>query len=691
MATYKTPGVYVEEISLIPPSVAEVETAIPAFIGYTEKAEKKGENLTNVPTRISSLLEFKELFGGEYEIKSLKVVVDESNNWAVVDPITIDKRYYMYESLRLFYDNGGGDCYIVSVGAYGKDVAPGDENDAQKKPGLRVGLKALEKYDEPTIILFPDAVLLSDEADFYSLQQAALSQCAKLQDRVAVLDLREAGVEWKQSYADFRDQIGINNLKYGAAYTPWIYSSFPKEVDFSLIRDSVEETSSKKILKLSSLTSDTDLNELVSNAEAAINDRDEVVEALVKDRTGSSPTLRDEYKQLKDGLDSSQTRAANNQAFQILMEFVRDLAAGDKTPSPDIDGFSSWKTSVKGKNLSKDLDAYAASALKPALESLVKLEKDLTALPTAPSDGAVDSGLTNENAVNNRYSSLDDTNWLSQKVSAIATSNKDYSDAGAKTHFETLQAVLADLDDIVFKKEKESLLGFIASIEEAADTHAQLAQQTLYQKHTVIGNMVENIKRELAKVPPSGAVAGVYADVDRTRGVWKAPANVSLSSVRGPVVPIDFFDQENLNVDVNGGKSINAIRTFSGRGAAVVWGARTLAGNDNEWRYVPVRRFFNMVEESVKKSTAWAVFEPNAAPLWTKVSGMISNYLIEKWREGALAGAKPDEAFFVKIGLGQTMTAQDILEGRLIVEIGMAVVRPAEFIILRFMHKMQES
>ena len=135
---------------------------------------------------------------------------------------------------------------------------------------------------------------------------------------------------------------------------------------------------------------------------------------------------------------------------------------------------------------------------------------------------------------------------------------------------------------------------------------------------------------------------------------------------------------------------MNAIRSFAGKGT-LVWGARTLAGNDNEWRYVSVRRFFNMVEESVKKSTYWAVFEPNDANTWIKVKSMIENYLIQKWRDGALAGAKPEQAFFVKVGLGQTMTAQDILEGRMNVEIGMAVVRPAEFIILKFSHKMQES
>jgi phage tail sheath protein FI len=135
---------------------------------------------------------------------------------------------------------------------------------------------------------------------------------------------------------------------------------------------------------------------------------------------------------------------------------------------------------------------------------------------------------------------------------------------------------------------------------------------------------------------------------------------VSLASVRELTVAIDENLQEQMNVHVTG-KSINALRFFTGKGN-LVWGARTLAGNDNEWRYVPVRRFFNMVEESIKKSTAWVVFEPNAAPLWTKVKGIIDNYLIQKWRDGALAGATPEEAFFVKVGLGETMTAEDILE-----------------------------
>jgi phage tail sheath protein FI len=191
-------------------------------------------------------------------------------------------------------------------------------------------------------------------------------------------------------------------------------------------------------------------------------------------------------------------------------------------------------------------------------------------------------------------------------------------------------------------------------------------------------------------LPPSAAIAGVYAKVDGERGVWKAPANVSLSSVADLTDVVTDQEQESMNIDADTGKSVNAIRSFSGKGI-LVWGARTLDGNSNEWRYISVRRFFIMVEESVKKATAPFVFEPNDANTWIRIRAMIENYLTLLWRQGALAGAKPEHAFFVKVGLGQTMSAIDILEGRLIVEIGMAAVRPAEFIILRFSHKMQES
>ncbi|MGL4598950.1 MAG: phage tail sheath family protein [Bacteroidia bacterium] len=203
-------------------------------------------------------------------------------------------------------------------------------------------------------------------------------------------------------------------------------------------------------------------------------------------------------------------------------------------------------------------------------------------------------------------------------------------------------------------------------------------------------SILAKIAETKVTLPASAAIAGVYASVDRDRGVWKAPANVSLNNVIAPTIAITEAQQGDLNVDATSGKSINAIRAFTGKGT-LVWGARTLAGNDNEWRYINVRRLFITAEESIKKATEFVVFEPNDRNTWNRVKGTISNYLTNLWRDGALVGATPDQAFFVKIGLGETMTAQDILEGKLIVQIGMAASRPAEFIILQFQHKLQEG
>ena len=185
------------------------------------------------------------------------------------------------------------------------------------------------------------------------------------------------------------------------------------------------------------------------------------------------------------------------------------------------------------------------------------------------------------------------------------------------------------------------------------------------------------------RIPCSGAIAGAYVATDLRKGVWKSPANLNLAGVEGPVVAIDNKQQELLNVDPDQGKSINSIREFPGRGT-LVWGARTLAGNDCEWRYVPVRRFFIMVQESLIKSTQWVIYEPNDSATWMRVRAMIESYLTLKWQNGALAGIFPHTAFYVKCGAGITMTRKDILEGRTIVEVGLAMIRPSDYIVLRF-------
>ncbi len=196
------------------------------------------------------------------------------------------------------------------------------------------------------------------------------------------------------------------------------------------------------------------------------------------------------------------------------------------------------------------------------------------------------------------------------------------------------------------------------------------------------------IRQLYVSVPPSGCIAGIYTRIDLTRGVWKSPANIELVSSSGPSCNINEQELIDLQNDVDYGKSINPVRFITGRGT-VVSGARTLAGNDNEYRYISVLRSTLCIEESIKKGLAWVVFEPNDANTWLKVKTMTENFLNALWHSGALQGTKPENAFYVKTGLGETMTTLDINEGRIIIESGIALVRPSEFLIIRLVFKMQ--
>ncbi len=463
---YKTPGVYVEEISKFPPSITEVQTAIPAFIGFTEKAKKDGEDMTLKPVRISSLMEYVDVFGEAQPEENLVVNI-ETTPKGVRYNVDFDwtdgkgpSRHILYYAMQQFFENGGGPCYIISVGGF---TAIGTViSDAT--PFLN-GLEELKKLDEPTLIIVPEGQGM-DKDTYFTITGNALDQCVDLMDRFVIMDMHKDARTLKTAgdilalAQEFRNSLNKDAAfrRYGAVYFPNIRSTF-----------------------------------------------------------------------------------------------------------------NYYRTD---------------SAIKIIVDNTDKTFDELNSLQKANVKLAVDSFSIN--------------------------------------------------------------------------------------------------------LPPSASIAGVYCRVDNMRGVWKAPANESLSAVSGITCDINDKIQETLNVDEDAGISINAIRFFPGRGIKV-WGARTMDGNSNEWRYISVRRYFNMVEESTKKATEQFVFEPNDANTWVKTKAMIENFLINQWRAGALAGVKPEHAFYVKVGLNETMTAFDILEGRMIVEIGLAVVRPAEFIILKFSHKMQES
>lgn len=187
------------------------------------------------------------------------------------------------------------------------------------------------------------------------------------------------------------------------------------------------------------------------------------------------------------------------------------------------------------------------------------------------------------------------------------------------------------------------------------------------------------LSTEPVTLPPSGAVAGVYVRNDALRGVWKAPANVPLQAVDAPAIAVDDPLNDALTSDPVAGKSVNAIRALPGKGT-VIWGARTLAGNDAEYRYVPVRRLLMLVELSLERALAALTTQPNEPATWSRAARIAAGFLHELWQSGALQGANPEDAFFVHVGMGRTMNARDIQEGRLIVHVGLAPLKPAEFV-----------
>jgi len=655
MPTYKTPDVYVEEISVFPPSVAEVETAIPAFVGYTETLREIAPgDLLNKPRRIKSLLEYETYYGKGPALNIAEVAIDDAGNFV---SSSISNAYYLYDSMRLFYDNGGGDCYIVSVGAF-KSAAPFIDSSE-----LVAGVEAVAAFDEPTILLAPDAAALTSADALAAVQQKMLAQCGKLGDRVAVLDTQLAD----PLGAGFRDKIGINSLKYGAAYTPWLKLAYKKTFGFAHIQGKIKKGAATG-LSLEALATDKDNFDLINKIKAITTDA-AMLKARITAFAAGDVTLANHfavtYGQAKATPSAANLKLVFTQLYG-LADLVDGLTNGTPLTNPDLIGSPGRKG---------DIETTIAGSLVPAFKELILLE--IEAAADIAAYGAVIWSADPDPA---------NAGWGTTFSAAPAGASTVIPAAGgAITEADQVNAAMPGLVKVF-----SAISGGIESIVSAINNYPVVYEQALYSSFAPFRNIVNGINGTLTTCPPSGVIAGIYSLVDNQRGVWKAPANVSLNSVIAPTATFSGSETDALNVDSTAGKSINAIRAFSGKGT-LVWGARTLAGNDNEWRYISVRRFFNMVEESIKKSTYWAVFEPNDANTWVKVRGMIENYLTQKWREGALAGATTKDAFFVRCGLGVTMSAQDILEGRMNVEIGIAVVRPAEFIILKFSHKLQTS
>lgn len=238
----------------------------------------------------------------------------------------------------------------------------------------------------------------------------------------------------------------------------------------------------------------------------------------------------------------------------------------------------------------------------------------------------------------------------------------------------------------------QAVAKILSQIEKPSDLPLTVSQynKALINASTTYSTLVKLVLSEANLLPPSGGIAGVITTTDNEIGPWQAPANTSIIGAAHLPIRLSEEQQAGLTMDAVSGKSINAIRFFNGLGI-LVWGARTLDGNSLDWKYLPVRRTMIFLEQSCKLATQAYVFAPNTKNTWEGVKAMISSFLTSIWKEGGLQGASSADAFSVACGLGSTMTAQDLLDGFMKVTVKVAVVHPAEFIVITFVQKMAKS
>lgn len=602
MSEYKTPGVYIKEKNAFGNSVVEAETAIPAFIGYTEKARNGNDDLKNVPWKISSMTEFIQYFGGAPELK-FDVDIVKYHPYAKMDGASVipDKAtlkpssslfqfdieteekddfeigqekkktsfqvnyafcidgthaYTLYYNIQLFFANGGGACYIVSVGNY---------KDTLNKDAMIKALDTLKLEQEITMVVIPEAVKLSNKNNFKDVQQQMLSHCGyDMKNRFALLDIYPKADENTRIDSQvnvFWGNIGSSFLSYGAAYFPWLNTS-------------------------------------------VLGERD---------------------------LDGNM------------------FTWGDK-------GYTYWcKFSNIDPGFSNIINAYYGDEFE------LKVGETKT--------------------VRKHEFKFDEVNKNNEGDDIYPTEGETEKAIGK---IEKIEDIKDNEEKVVAKKIKVIWKPSFIDIEDKQTFHLALLNSSFVYKQ-----MIKGLLKSLNLLPPSAAMAGIYTMVDRSRGVWKAPANVTLSYVDSVAEDIDDEQQAGLNAPMNG-KAINIIRPFRGEGIKV-WGARTLDGNSLDWRYINVRRTLLFLEESVKNAARAYVFEPNDAGTWINMKCMIESFLRSVWKRGGLAGATPEDAYEVHIGLGDTMTAEDILEGIMRVTVLVAVTHPAEFIEITFQQQMQKS
>lgn len=652
-----TPGVYVEEINAFPGSAVAVETAVPIFIGYTQKADRKGKSLKMVPTRVTSFAEYVEMFGQGFSPKFTLTPVGGSakpQQAPAAQPTLIDgatpgatnagadadasKSQQSSPPPPITEAAPGGAPEGTTAPSPGAEVT-GENAAAKATPGTEGG--AVAAGAETT----GDAAKSGQQPTPQPTQNtAATPQGAPVLTAPATPDAGLtlgnatrgvlAGTEIGAVAINAGPTFILNNTEYTLEANNTLYF-------YSCIRMFYQNGGSKCYILSVGTYGDAPDGVAVQKSDFIGDDPNkDIFKILEKEFEPTLVVIPDIISKVDDAYMLYQQVLMHCAKTQSRFGIFDVMQSGD-TADADIKKF---RTDIGTTALN-----YGA-AYYPWLNTAVISSSELDFNNLAPSVNL--STLLPENK--------EKIKEVIQQKAELQAKHDGKTNATA----EWLKADQKSIDT-----------NFHQSLLAASPTYRQL---------------MEEIRSRLNLLPPSSAMAGIYTLIDSTRGVWKAPANVSIAMVNGPSVNISHEQQEQMNVDVTAGKSINVIRPFPGIGT-LVWGARTLDGNSQDWRYINVRRTMIMIEQSLKLATRAYVFEPNDSGTWVTLRSMINNFLFNLWKLGALAGSAPEQAYDVQVGLGKTMTPTDILDGILRVSVKVAVVRPAEFIVITFQQLQQQA
>jgi hypothetical protein len=582
---YKTPGVYIVEKNAFPNSVVEVATAVPAFIGYTEKADNKGSSLSNKAWRITSMSEFHNYFGfAPTPVFSINDVASDptqeadfslSGNEFFLSQDSV--RFQLYYSMLLFFQNGGGACYIVSVGNFSSPIDPAQ---------LTGGIDVLLKEQEPTMVVIPDAIALDDPDVCNSVQQAVLAHCGKLKSRFAILDVYNGYKDRQDPSGDwidlFRGRLGINNLDYAAAYYPWLNTTIVQDGDLSY--DVIKNQD--KLQQLMQLDLNLPLTAPIQTVFLQVDKSgvpltkvatDKTLSVLAADNTvlsvstdGTAPLTVDDPKAIAIALVDGKglTLIGNGASYQasVANRTTLNVIGPDGVTAIKVVGGDGepWPTTTNIVKLLGDVGNPLSVVTDNGSIYPVVLSKDASAavvqngaIATSPTP-TVDVSKTRGLTVVGQALSL---TVAGKPVKAISAPGKVLALVGTTTTAVPDQAKKSQAVSNITKNWEDDPT---IKADDIPGNKATL-DKTLRAISPVYNNILLAVKKRLNLLPPSGAMAGIYTLVDNSRGVWKAPANVSLNSVVSPAVNISQDDQEDLNV-TTAGKSINAIRTFIGEG-----------------------------------------------------------------------------------------------------------------------------